>query len=103
YSNCTKLDLHSFPTRRSSDLISWGDYKSENGNEIINILPYQNNKIDSSDPLSSFISHNNMEYELQYGNHTHPGFWRTNTVEQWVDRKSTRLNSSHVKISYAVF
>src|SRR5690606_41648041 len=24
-------------------------------------------------------------------------------VEFWVDRKSTRLNSSHVKISYAVF
>src|SRR5690606_41637483 len=24
-------------------------------------------------------------------------------AEQWIDRKSTRLNSSHVKISYAVF
>src|SRR5690606_39551760 len=25
------------------------------------------------------------------------------TAEAWQDRKSTRLNSSHVKISYAVF
>src|SRR5204863_3096045 len=33
--------------------------------------------------------------------------WLTSTTEQWaviaVDRKSTRLNSSHVEISYAVF
>src|SRR5690554_7587844 len=25
------------------------------------------------------------------------------TLTQWLDRKSTRLNSSHVRISYAVF
>src|SRR5690606_41533629 len=31
----------------------------------------------------------------------HKGFLRENEV--FVDRKSTRLNSSHVKISYAVF
>src|SRR5690606_40486075 len=28
---------------------------------------------------------------------------RDGVPEQWLDRKSTRLNSSHVKISYAVF
>src|SRR5690606_41607936 len=28
---------------------------------------------------------------------------RCQTYVQWLDRKSTRLNSSHVKISYAVF
>src|SRR5690606_41503470 len=33
------------------------------------------------------------------GNHTSNGF----DMEQFTDRKSTRLNSSHVKISYAVF
>src|SRR5690606_40765598 len=33
-------------------------------------------------------------------------FWRQGSHETWpeiIDRKSTRLNSSHVKISYAVF
>src|SRR5690625_5379738 len=27
----------------------------------------------------------------------------TNAIPRWLDRKSTRLNSSHVAISYAVF
>src|SRR5699024_4282230 len=31
------------------------------------------------------------------------GSWRMSTIPQWEDRKSTRLNSSHVSISYAVF
>src|SRR5690606_39423691 len=29
--------------------------------------------------------------------------WQMLVRKPWVDRKSTRLNSSHVKISYAVF
>src|SRR5436309_10927287 len=34
-----------------------------------------------------------------------PGLWylRTTVPTRVIDRKSTRLNSSHVKISYAVF
>src|SRR5690554_3236496 len=31
------------------------------------------------------------------------GFWVLWFPEAWLDRKSTRLNSSHVRISYAVF
>src|SRR5690349_23886215 len=58
-------DLHSFPTRRSSDLV----------------LP----RI-----LWLFIAH---------GHVIRPGSWRVLSG----DRKSTRLNSSHVEISYAVF
>src|SRR3989442_8828782 len=32
-----------------------------------------------------------------------PGRGTTVTMTKWRDRKSTRLNSSHVRISYAVF
>src|SRR5690606_40114905 len=76
YSYCFHLHLHSFPTRRSSDLAD--------------------------------------------ATHVHDGYtWRrvvrvnaktvtVTTAYSWtdrlpLDRKSTRLNSSHVKISYAVF
>src|SRR5690554_7777081 len=30
-------------------------------------------------------------------------WWARNLKKSWPDRKSTRLNSSHVRISYAVF
>src|SRR5438876_7956013 len=56
-------DLHSFPTRRSSDLTS--------------------RRI--SGPSSSMIS------------------WAAKRSSTSLDRKSTRLNSSHPSISYAVF
>src|SRR5207302_7395786 len=68
YSSVAPCDLHSFPTRRSSDL--------------------------SSLPTIS------------------PSAWRSTMkpvtpssvlAYSAIDRKSTRLNSSHVKISYAVF
>src|SRR5438132_5408780 len=55
-------DLHSFPTRRSSDLLAWS---------------------------GSFPAGN-----------THGRGRRATSL---VDRKSTRLNSSHTVISYAVF
>src|SRR5688500_19486428 len=31
------------------------------------------------------------------------GYWVSPIIEDWKDRKSTRLNSSHLVISYAVF
>src|ERR1035441_1042437 len=60
-------DLHSFPTRRSSDLSGRGQANFEG--EIRNAFRF--------------------------------GFWGTFSCVQ--DRKSTRLNSSHLGISYAVF
>src|SRR5438874_3155203 len=42
----------------------------------------------------SFFGKPNLPCHLTYGNHASPVF---------LDRKSTRLNSSHVEISYAVF
>src|SRR5690606_41354047 len=72
YTSYAHRNLHSFPTRRSSDLIEGINFEGKDGVRQV------------------FI-----------GGLLAP-------VESWtdgliVDRKSTRLNSSHVKISYAVF
>src|SRR5690606_41665337 len=74
-------DLHSFPTRRSSDLSSMGMPDPSFGASI--------HRRSKSKPSRQATSR-----------------WRAacgvgSTAER--DRKSTRLNSSHVKISYAVF
>src|SRR5207302_9093017 len=66
--------LHSFPTRRSSDLIFVGSGKS---------TPRPANKV----AKIGTTFHSNKESCADFRQ----------------DRKSTRLNSSHVKISYAVF
>src|SRR5690606_39591118 len=69
--------LHSFPTRRSSDLLG----------EFDNFLkPYKSEKRERS-------RGENRRHSARRGLH------QINRP----DRKSTRLNSSHVKISYAVF
>src|SRR5690606_40894835 len=74
-------DLHSFPTRRSSDLCP----------RIHHLHANQHRHGIKSRPKTR-------------GNSRCPsviGSW--NAKWHWGDRKSTRLNSSHVKISYAVF
>src|SRR5437868_11250688 len=71
-------DLHSFPTRRSSDLV----HHAHRGG-----LAVQERRLDGrhrrerGDPLRERHPHERVT----------------------TDRKSTRLNSSHVSISYAVF
>src|SRR5207253_11452991 len=67
-------DPHSFPTRRSSDLVG-GSASPEQIENAFRIL--------SSDPSVKAIF--------------------INVRMRKADRKSTRLNSSHVAISYAVF
>src|SRR5690606_40045299 len=69
-------DLHSFPTRRSSDLD--GEPRLARAREPAEI---------GRDPV-------HRPSDLCRG---------AAVVRTWRDRKSTRLNSSHVKISYAVF
>src|SRR5690606_41306930 len=76
--------LHSFPTRRSSDLPA-----TPPGQRTARRLP----------GAPAPARHGT-------GPAHGPGRWRGNGSRcGWVhtDRKSTRLNSSHVKISYAVF
>src|SRR5699024_12866479 len=74
YSHSAHQTPHSFPTRRSSDLI----------------------KRDSKLSLSSILYLRRRFFLLSYKH-------RAERHRRAQDRKSTRLNSSHVSISYAVF
>src|SRR5688572_32502241 len=75
-------DLHSFPTRRSSDLIAldhacFGRFESRNR---------------AASTTASATTTSSATTTT-----------RRSRCTQLVDRKSTRLNSSHSQISYAVF
>src|SRR5207302_10849198 len=86
YSN--HRDLHSFPTRRSSDLID---------PEQVNPLIVRS--LDSGSVQRFFWS----QVKGDRGEPDHEGTRLRHLHSSCQDRKSTRLNSSHVKISYAVF
>src|SRR5699024_12500890 len=75
--------LHSFPTRRSSDLIQveWLPWHHTMGGNVI---------------LHGILKNGGTLY-IDDGRPLPQLFHKT------IDRKSTRLNSSHVSISYAVF
>src|SRR5699024_12273208 len=80
YSSLAFLDIHSFPTRRSSDLYYKNPPRNSGGffiGKMAEILMPAGRKMKK-------ISKKVLTMHLQ-------------------DRKSTRLNSSHVSISYAVF
>src|SRR5207247_7707454 len=72
--------LHSFPTRRSSDLPAYSSRPGKAGLPGIRVIRFYV----AADPVK----------ELKEGRLD---------VEPALDRKSTRLNSSHEWISYAVF
>src|SRR5690606_40738433 len=84
--------LHSFPTRRSSDLALGSKIKEVHLSSSIGVDPQ----------LFSFLEEGDNRvqtpaYRLDAANVLSPSSCPEG------DRKSTRLNSSHVKISYAVF
>src|SRR5690606_40530952 len=91
WSSAGTRKLHSFPTRRSSDL-----------GAHLAVVPVARHEHEHRDKTVEAIAahqhpHARALLELQY---------RQRKTEQRIfieDRKSTRLNSSHVKISYAVF
>src|SRR5207247_4308919 len=94
---CDHRDLHSFPTRRSSDL----QIRSTGGVRL------WSNAIDS---VSGYLQRNHSERPVKVVDwgFQHSLFVLSNskissTELFWGDRKSTRLNSSHEWISYAVF
>src|SRR5699024_12597632 len=95
YAHDEHLKLHSFPTRRSSDLNQmdnaknllssiWGNIKSLIGDRASQILSDIKTKFTD---IKTSIQNRITEAKNQLTR----------------DRKSTRLNSSHVSISYAVF
>src|SRR5207302_9811066 len=92
------LALHSFPTRRSSDLVH---HLHPNRQRQRCAVTVRNNcdRLIESDPDTA--SHRRSETD-------EPGVFVIVRCSSFsgggqIDRKSTRLNSSHVKISYAVF
>src|SRR5207302_9639666 len=92
-------DPHSFPTRRSSDLF-WQQNQAAY-NTILGFAPRL--------LLASFIAYLVGEFtnsfvlaKLKIATRGR-WLWTRTIGSTLIDRKSTRLNSSHVKISYAVF
>src|SRR5947209_13575831 len=85
YRSVVLRDLHSFPTRRSSDL--YGD-----------VLPLL---VSFDDRLVVFGSGD--EVALDFDPSKLPPTPKGWVRDYFLDRKSTRLNSSHANISYAVF
>src|SRR2546430_6280615 len=71
----------------------------ERGVGLLNVFPV-------SYPLAMILSLlclDLMMYLMHLMFHAVPAFWRAHRVHHAEDRKSTRLNSSHSQISYAVF
>src|SRR5690606_41674254 len=91
-------DLHSFPTRRSSDLKIDGEaFDGGTGNDY-DLKLGSNTFIPGFE--SGIVGHKAGEafdVEVEFPKDYHAANLKGK------DRKSTRLNSSHVKISYAVF
>src|SRR5690606_39598517 len=88
--------LPSFPPRRSSDL---GDARPPlSRHEVLEaFLPYVQRELARGTHLHAMSRHILGLFQGQPGARA----FRRHISEK--DRKSTRLNSSHVKISYAVF
>src|SRR5206468_9806713 len=90
------LDLHSFPTRRSSDLIVStgrpGGIAARSGSRRAPHAQLAGDQRHRSvmPPDPALLSLNTATVRAQ---------WKLDRI----DRKSTRLNSSHDQISYAVF
>src|SRR5690606_41938928 len=83
--------LHSFPTRRSSDLSrTFALFATEDSLGVVSACPRH-------------LNHRRVpDFPLVKNPELHPAS-RSGSTSTPLDRKSTRLNSSHVKISYAVF
>src|SRR5690606_41613213 len=95
HSDSDPRPLHSFPTRRSSDLDRALLFKT-----AVKEIAYRHGI------MATFMA-KISESLPGCGGHIHQSLWddagKSNLFYDRKDRKSTRLNSSHVKISYAVF
>src|SRR5690349_23029203 len=93
YSSGDHRDLHSFPTRRSSDLIAVAAAEAplDLADHRQRDLPFKGGKRRRGGKL------------VRLGHRQRGQFGLVRLRLAGLDRKSTRLNSSHVEISYAVF
>src|SRR5690606_41678286 len=92
--------LHAFPTRRSSDLGRQQGLRPAPGGES-GLMPEPTPLLEE---IRSEAIRRVVEAASADGNPVvEMAEWTRALVAHMRDRKSTRLNSSHVKISYAVF
>src|SRR5437773_8695157 len=90
--------LFSFPTRRSSDLRASRIQPVINGTGVVIHTNLGRSPLPpgAGEALRNIASsYSNVELNLTTGDRGHRG--------AYLDRKSTRLNSSHITISYAAF
>src|SRR5690606_39285161 len=94
--------LHSFPTRRSSDLPLQLRQQNPNVLTTCHASPSASTTPPANEPATLPSTTTRSERPPPQVRAQSPAPW---TTKPWPprDRKSTRLNSSHVKISYAVF
>src|SRR5690606_41235743 len=93
-------DLHSFPTRRSSDLkkllpLSFVDGIANQPKNTGNLI-----SADNQSAVRDLKVSTGQVFQTPF--YTKEKDRQTDSASVLPDRKSTRLNSSHVKISYAV-
>src|SRR5690606_40528275 len=93
--------LHSFPTRRSSDLLDATHMEGRLKAEIISD-PDRFVILDEETTLA-LLDQKYAGKKLLLITNSEWGYTVPMMSYAFEDRKSTRLNSSHVKISYAVF
>src|SRR5690606_41863438 len=99
YSSADTLTLHSFPTRRSSDLFRRG----QRGFQALHVHFAVAGNADPEELPLLFTRGPRLDHDVLEGVGGGERTAQACVVEELQDRKSTRLNSSHVKISYAVF
>src|SRR5690606_40239341 len=93
--------LPSFPTRRSSDLLKTLHIADGTGEAENHWFPCDYKGENNWDKVLAALSEVNYQGPFMYESSA-PGLKAYKLCYQ-EDRKSTRLNSSHVKIAYAVF
>src|SRR5947209_16511000 len=86
YSSGAHPALHSFPTRRSSDLSVLAEDEADLGAAVLDLGA-------GTTTIAVFAE----------GRFVHADGFAVGGLHVTIDRKSTRLNSSHANISYAVF
>src|SRR5690606_41009118 len=84
-------DLHSFPTRRSSDLFAGAGDLAAQVNTLYQQWRQVRQRLEDRESRAEELEARRVLLQFQL------------EELETLDRKSTRLNSSHVKISYAVF
>src|SRR5690606_42067192 len=97
------LDLHPFPTRRSSDLCFTGVNRPGRAIDARTALTVEPERSQISAPLCKAVATTPKGMSNSSIGRSRK-FLRKKAISRSplsIDRKSTRLNSSHVKISYA--